>query len=349
MLKADKGLFKHWVFWLCVLGPIFLSLGLACWFGLFDLPFSPTLQGVENFYERGRFFLALAALAIPLGATFARMHASEQTAKLIKNADNFRKEDAFLKQREDFIEFLDLYVGRQTGYYNDLFFRKDAVGQPLISFYYFIGSSYYNEKEVEKTCMIIKKLQRTCGRFVETTLLDNFKELSAFDLAKKRVNLLAKIYAEVVSVNRDAGLPFKKVTYKTYTDDSPDMSIFYPRGKDVYRAQQEAVYDIYISVNNLALGCFYASQIAYSNNRDYSFFLNESCCFFNAVAILVRKFAAEEKYDQFQRDCYLEKENTRNQDVLYFWSDNTDFLGRMGEPLPYMILGRFRELLQEVE
>lgn len=92
-VSEKDGLLAHRLFWLCVLGPILLAVLLAWIYGLFSLPLDRSLSGVEAFYQNAKFFLAIAALSIPLGATFARIHSSSQNAKniiLSSKQNNFR-------------------------------------------------------------------------------------------------------------------------------------------------------------------------------------------------------------------------------------------------------------------
>lgn len=79
-VDGKEPLYKHHLFWVCIMLPIGVSLGLAFAFGLFDLSFDFSPNGVIFFYEHSKLFLAVAALSIPLGATFSRVHASKQTA-----------------------------------------------------------------------------------------------------------------------------------------------------------------------------------------------------------------------------------------------------------------------------
>ncbi|WP_299236651.1 hypothetical protein [uncultured Halomonas sp.] len=92
-VNEKYGLLAHRLFWLCVLGPILSAVFLAWFYGLFSLPFDRSLSGVENFYQRAKVFLGVAALSIPIGATFARVHSSSQNARNIVSSteqNNFR-------------------------------------------------------------------------------------------------------------------------------------------------------------------------------------------------------------------------------------------------------------------
>lgn len=139
MLNPDKGLFRHGWFWAMVLGPVLIAIGLAWFYGLFDLPLSKTLDGIDTFYERGKFFLAIAALSIPLGATFSRMLATEQTAELIKTSESRREEDDQNRLLENYLNFLEDYDGRQFGYNGDWSFYSEKIAQPIKSFHYLIS------------------------------------------------------------------------------------------------------------------------------------------------------------------------------------------------------------------
>ncbi|WP_433925059.1 hypothetical protein ACN06F_09155 [Vreelandella sp. 21] len=139
MLKPDKGLFRHGWFWVFVLGPLFIAIVLAGFFGLFNLDFSRSLDGVDTFYERGKFFLAIAALSIPLGATFARMHASEQTAELINAANERRKKDEVNDLLKNYIAYLEEYHGKTFGKKSRFIFKSEDINHPVKCFHYFIG------------------------------------------------------------------------------------------------------------------------------------------------------------------------------------------------------------------
>ncbi|NWO06751.1 MAG: hypothetical protein HLX50_13975 [Alteromonadaceae bacterium] len=92
-VNEKHGLLAHRLFWLCVLGPILSAVFLAWFYGLFSLPFERSLSGVEYFYQRAKVFLGIAALSIPIGATFARIHSSSQNARNIVSSteqNNFR-------------------------------------------------------------------------------------------------------------------------------------------------------------------------------------------------------------------------------------------------------------------
>ncbi|MDP4557982.1 hypothetical protein Q9247_09830 [Halomonas meridiana] len=350
MLKADKGLFKHWMFWLCVFGPIVLSVILAWWFGLFVLPFSPTLQGVEVFYERGRFFLALAALSIPLGATFARMHASEQTAKLILNAADVKKEERFINKRADFFDFLDLYHGRETGYYNNLPFDKSVIKYPLASFYYFFGSAYDEDNGIEVAQREINELQLVCKEFLNTTLDNNKVEFGDGELASSRVDILAKILVGLISISKKAGLSYENIGYRSFST-SGRLNVYFYMEDDGYLVDKEGSFELQMrsakaiakSFDYLAMGCFYSSQIAYSSNKRYSQFLRESCDFFNSMALVLNLF---EDLNSDGIDALIFGKNELCYDSVVFWSNTGPFKGRGSEPLPYIIMGRFRNLLK---
>lgn len=204
MLKADKGLFKHWMFWLCVFGPILLSVILAWWFGLFSLPFSPTLQGVEIFYDRGRFFLALAALSIPLGATFARMHASEQTAELINVSNDRRKEDNLNDLLGNYLEYLKSYDGKFYGFRGDFEFKENMVGQPIKVFHYLISYKRDDYRYVAESESINEAVE---------IMRANFSKLSSWEVIRKKQAVTVELYnwikSEVECLGFDLNLGVK--------------------------------------------------------------------------------------------------------------------------------------------
>lgn len=138
LVDGHKPLHKHWLFWLSVAAPLLASLGLACWFGIFHLPFDPSPDGVVFFYEHAKLFMAIAALSIPFGATFSRIHSSKQTADSLsivveKNGKEFKQ-----GVMSSFLDMLSFYDGREFGFgRHRREFDQECIPSPLHTFNYF--------------------------------------------------------------------------------------------------------------------------------------------------------------------------------------------------------------------
>lgn len=197
-VKPERGLLRHWIFWLCVLFPILGAVGLAWWFGLFNLAFSPTLEGVANFYDQGRFFLAMAALAIPLGATFSRMHSSEQNAELINVSNARREEDKLNDLLGNYLSYLKNYDGKFYGYDDRFSFKEDMIGQPIKVFYYLISYKRSSACLVDESVMLAKAVDVVCARFGTQGSLKLLKEKQ-----RVTVELYDWIEAEVANLGFD--------------------------------------------------------------------------------------------------------------------------------------------------
>lgn len=145
-VSEQDGLLAHRLFWLCVLGPIILAILLAWFYGLFSLPFERSLSGVSSFYENAKFFLAIAALSIPLGATFARIHGSSQTAEnivLSTNQNNFRNG---IDHAQFFEKQLSSYCAEKDKDSAANMLGRDPYFYYKILFPYSMGGGYQNEE-----------------------------------------------------------------------------------------------------------------------------------------------------------------------------------------------------------
>lgn len=176
-VKPERGLLRHWIFWLCVLSPILSAIGLAKWFGLFNLSFSPSLEGVANFYNQGRFFLAMAALAIPLGATFSRMHSSEQNAELINVSNARREEDKLNDLLGNYLDYLKNYDGKIYGYRGEFDFKSSMIGQPIKVFHYLISYKRENDRFIDESEKI---------KVAADVMRAKFSKLNCLEIIKKK-------------------------------------------------------------------------------------------------------------------------------------------------------------------
>ncbi|WP_146010681.1 hypothetical protein [Halomonas heilongjiangensis] len=138
LVNGHKPLHKHCLFWGSIAAPLLTSLGLAYWFGIFHLPFDPSPDGVVFFYEHAKLFMAIAALSIPFGATFSRIHSSKQTADSLsivvdKNNKEFRQ-----SVMSSFLDMLSFYNNREFGFGQyKREFDQGCIPSPLHTFNYF--------------------------------------------------------------------------------------------------------------------------------------------------------------------------------------------------------------------
>ncbi|EPF7603088.1 hypothetical protein ACSVJ5_004329 [Vibrio vulnificus] len=83
-LNPDYGLDKQVLFWLAVLLPIAIAVGLGIpvWIE-YSLAFNA--EAYDNFLKISRLPIGLSSLAIPLGVLVGRLHSAKQTARQIEN------------------------------------------------------------------------------------------------------------------------------------------------------------------------------------------------------------------------------------------------------------------------
>ncbi|EJV9314153.1 hypothetical protein [Vibrio vulnificus] len=83
-LNPDYGLDKQVLFWLAVLLPIAIAVGLGIpvWI---DYSLAFNAEAYDNFLKISRLPIALSSLAIPLGVLVGRLHSAKQTARQIEN------------------------------------------------------------------------------------------------------------------------------------------------------------------------------------------------------------------------------------------------------------------------
>lgn len=83
-LNPDYGLDKQVLFWLVVLLPITIAVGLGIpvWIE-YSLAFNA--EAYDNFLKISRLPIGLSSLAIPLGVLVGRLHSAKQTARQIEN------------------------------------------------------------------------------------------------------------------------------------------------------------------------------------------------------------------------------------------------------------------------
>ncbi|EKO3929400.1 hypothetical protein GA787_003303, partial [Vibrio metschnikovii] len=84
-LNPDDGLDKQVLFWLAVLLPIIIAVGLGIpvWIE-YSLAFNA--EAYDNFLKISRLPIGLSSLAIPLGVLVGKLHSAKQTARQIENA-----------------------------------------------------------------------------------------------------------------------------------------------------------------------------------------------------------------------------------------------------------------------
>ncbi|EJL6987596.1 hypothetical protein NMT30_003493, partial [Vibrio cholerae] len=83
-LNPDYGLDKQVLFWVAVLLPIVIAVGLGIpvWVE-YSLAFNA--EAYDNFLKISRLPIGLSSLAIPLGVLVGRLHSAKQTARQIEN------------------------------------------------------------------------------------------------------------------------------------------------------------------------------------------------------------------------------------------------------------------------
>ncbi|GAB2799013.1 hypothetical protein GCM10027040_27520 [Halomonas shantousis] len=86
-LEAEAGLLHHRWFWMVTAVPILLGIAgimISVITGWEALRFDPRPEGWGRLYDNFKVQFWVMALAIPLGATFSRMHSSAQNAKSLR-------------------------------------------------------------------------------------------------------------------------------------------------------------------------------------------------------------------------------------------------------------------------
>ncbi|MBT2787864.1 MULTISPECIES: hypothetical protein [unclassified Halomonas] len=266
MLHADKGLFRHGWFWILVLGPVVTAIALAWFFGLFNLSFSSSLDGVGTFYERGKFFLAIAALSIPLGATFSRMLATEQTADLIKSANQRRNQDQLSDLLKNYLNFLKDYDGKPFGHGREFCFESRSMLQPIKAFGHLVYDENVHGPDGKRNIVILEALD---------AVTSGFGMNGGFEGIKIRQDATICLYLWAKKERSMIGLEDIKGCYRA----SSDAAIgFFFRGDAFPEENCEpdvsihrvALLQLYTSLNLIAQAYFYSSQVFLLHNKSHS-------------------------------------------------------------------------------
>ncbi|TVU89408.1 hypothetical protein [Vreelandella titanicae] len=266
MLDPSKGLVKHGWFWIFVLGPVALALFLGWIYGLFDLKYSHTLSGVETFYSEGKFFLAIAALSIPLGATFSRMLATEQTADVITQNRLIREKDSINKLLESYMKYIPDYDEKKFGFNDGYEFDPVAIEQPIKCFHYLI-SVHLNS---------YSKIGRISGDAYVDSAVDALKKdlTSTFDMQDRQF-CLTELYQWVVKEQVNLGVSDKE-DIQVIEDQGLLTGFFCSEKASLYEIKPlEHMHILALSSMSNSLGIlssiyYYSSQIFYLHDFEFA-------------------------------------------------------------------------------
>ncbi|OOE94089.1 hypothetical protein [Salinivibrio sp. IB643] len=118
LIKLDPrtGLEKQLLFWLAVLLPVFLALGLAIPVWLeYSLSFSA--KSYSTFLKISALPIGISSLSIPLGVLIGRLHGTKQTALQINEAQATNRTNLYLSHYSHFKD----HFGKNSDYHIDLF------------------------------------------------------------------------------------------------------------------------------------------------------------------------------------------------------------------------------------
>ncbi|QPI65921.1 hypothetical protein [Vreelandella venusta] len=308
MLNPDKGLFRHGWFWAMVLGPVLIAVGLAWFYGLFDLPLSKTLDGIDTFYERGKFFLAIAALSIPLGATFSRMLATEQTAELIRTSESRREEDNQNKLLENYLNLLEGYNDRLFGYNGDWPFYSETIAQPIKSFHYHLSfqrKMFHENYNAPTNICIDFAYESLMSEFIKNKSGDVLRQrqsaaMNLFKWAKNEINnLTIGVSDEVVcdAANDFLGFYF---TNEKYQGESAEPSQDF---------QTAAIRSLVRYLCIISEHYYYSSQIFYLYDFKFAKYLEDLANKITFLSMCYRRYlnaSNEIEYDSIDDGHFLE-------------------------------------------
>ncbi|ELG2042939.1 hypothetical protein RAX51_001851 [Vibrio fluvialis] len=115
-LNPRSGLERQPLFWICILMPIIIALGLGApiWIK-YNLEF--TEKAYSTFMEISKLPLGVTSLAIPLAVLIGKLHGAKQTAeqilntqKQIKNAEKDNQTKLYLAHYEHFIDHFNSHI-----------------------------------------------------------------------------------------------------------------------------------------------------------------------------------------------------------------------------------------------
>lgn len=191
LVNAHKPLHKHPLFWLSIAAPLLTALALAYWFGIFQLHFDPSPDGVVFFYEHAKLFMAIAALSIPFGATFSRIHSSKQTADSLSIVVDKNNKEFKQGVMSSFLDMLAFYHGREFGFGKHKHeFSQECIPSPLHTFNFFfsfddkLGIKKKNSFQIMFRC--VEKYQKFLEA-VEAEPEDCDSRLNAFRIKADRL------------------------------------------------------------------------------------------------------------------------------------------------------------------
>ena len=99
-LNEDRGLSQQGLLWISILSPIlyFIVFGSIGWYGH---TISITSKGLTEFFDISVLALGMLSLALPLSVFVSRLHATKQTAKQIRIAQQKNNIDLFNSHRKE--------------------------------------------------------------------------------------------------------------------------------------------------------------------------------------------------------------------------------------------------------
>ncbi|MCG7584581.1 hypothetical protein [Photobacterium sp. OFAV2-7] len=105
-LDPRKGLGHQPLFWLAILAPIGIALGLGIPVWL-DYRLAFTSEAYQTFLIISKLPIGISSLAIPLGILVGRLHGTNQTARQIENTQQDNKTKLYLAHFEHFCTHID--------------------------------------------------------------------------------------------------------------------------------------------------------------------------------------------------------------------------------------------------
>lgn len=134
-LNEDKGLSEQGLLWISIFSPVlyFIVFGFISWHGR---SISITSDGLKEFFGISGLALGMLSLALPLSVFVSRLHATKQTAKQIRIAQQKNNIDLFHSHRKELFSYFS-QIGKVK--YLDCFDGEFKV-HPRVHKRFFIGS-----------------------------------------------------------------------------------------------------------------------------------------------------------------------------------------------------------------
>lgn len=177
-MSGGKTLIKLWYFWLALLFPICLGLGISIVIYLVnDLGIDWTKSGLNTFLEYFRIPLTISSLSIPATALVAAIHRSEQTFVTIAES---KKQNTFsnaLKHREEFIKLLkELEVELDVKFYDKYKLYIELFPENKSnSFDKSTNEAWFLRQAITYSALVERASGELEDRQIEGILIDSFK------------------------------------------------------------------------------------------------------------------------------------------------------------------------------